>query len=129
MSPAKMAKLENAIRLVLDFVAAFNNHSIPGMLELLSDDCFFETAFPAPGGLLYSGRAEITHYLHDTFDQYLEAHIEIEEIFSLSFRCVMRWRLEWLSGSGEQSHLRGVDIFQVKDGLISQCVSYTRGLQ
>lgn len=127
MAPARMEKLEIAIRLVLDFNTAINNHNLSRVSELISDDCVFEAAFPSPDGFRYSGKNGITQYLQDTYDTYPDAHIEIEEIFSLSFRCVMRWRFEWLNESGERSHSRGVDIYQVKDGLINQRLSYTKG--
>ncbi len=56
-----------------------------------------------------------------------QAHIEIEEIFGLSFRCIMRWRYEWVDAVGQKNHVRGVDIFKLKDGLINEKLSYVKG--
>ncbi|MGD0708552.1 MAG: nuclear transport factor 2 family protein [Anaerolineaceae bacterium] len=50
MSPTRMAKFESAIRTVLDFNEAFNRRDVPGMMQLMSDDCRFENTTPAPDG-------------------------------------------------------------------------------
>jgi hypothetical protein len=39
----------------------------------------------------------------------------------------MRWRYEWVDAEGLPGHVRGIDIFQVKNGLISEKLSYVKG--
>jgi hypothetical protein len=39
----------------------------------------------------------------------------------------MRWRYHWVDAAGKQGHVRGVDIFQVKDGFICEKFSYVKG--
>ena len=125
MSPARMSKLETAIRMVIQFNEAFNRHDVAGMMQLMTDDCVFENTDPAPDGTVYKGRQAITQFWQDFFRESPNAHIEIEEIFSLGLRCVMRWRYQW--GDGEQGHVRGVDVFKLKDGLICEKLSYVKG--
>ena len=127
MSPIRMSRLESAIPVVLEFNEAFNHHNVTGMMKLMSDDCVFENTDPAPDGTLYSGKEAVTQFWQDFFLESPQAHIEIEEIFSLGLRCVMRWRYEWVDAVGIKGHVRGVDIFQVKDGLISEKFSYVKG--
>jgi steroid delta-isomerase-like uncharacterized protein len=127
MSPIRMEKLETAIRAVLEFNQAFNRHDVAGMMQLMSDDCIFENTQPAPDGTLYSGKEAVTRFWQDFFQQSPAAHIEIEEIFSAGFRCIMRWRYEWEDGEGKKGHVRGVDVFKVKDGLICEKLSYVKG--
>lgn len=127
MSPVRMSRLESAIRVILEFNEAFNHHDVAGMMELMSDDCVFENTDPAPDGTLYSGKEAVTQFWQNFFLESPQAHIEIEEIFSLGSRCVMRWRYEWVNIAGTKGHVRGVDIFQVKDGLISEKFSYVKG--
>ena len=127
MSPTRMSKLESAIRVVLEFNHAFNRHDIAGMMQLVSDDCVFENSGPAPNGALYSGKEEVTQFWQAFFHKSPHAHIEIEEILGLGFRCVMRWRYNWIDGAGIKRHVRGVDIFQVKSGYICEMLSYTKG--
>ena len=127
MSPAHMSRLESAIRLVLEFHEAFNRHDFAGMMRLMSDDCVIENTGPAPDGEVYSGKEAVTRYWQVFFRDSPHAHIEIEEIFSLGLRCVMRWRYEWLDMAGKQVHVRGVDIFRIKDGFICERLSYVKG--
>ena len=122
MSPIRMSKLETAIRVAMEFNEAFNRHDVTGMMQLMSDDCVFENTSPAPDGTVYSGKEAVTKFWQDFFRESPQAHIEIEEIFSLDPRCVMRWIYDWGAG-----HVRGVDIFKERDGLICEKLSYVKG--
>jgi steroid delta-isomerase-like uncharacterized protein len=123
-----MSKIENALRIVLEFNEAFNRHDVTGMMQLMTDDCVFENTEPAPDGTRYAGKAVVTQFWQNFFRESPNAHIEIEEAFGLgNNRCVMRWRYEWVDAEGKQGHVRGVDIFQVRDGLISEKLSYVKG--
>ncbi len=123
----KMAKIEAAMRVVLAFNDAFNRHDVPAMMALLSDDCVFENTSPAPDGTVYKGKAAVTQFWQDFFRASPQARIQVEEIFGLGWRCVLRWRYDWVDAAGEPGHVRGVDIFTVKDGVISEKLSYVKG--
>lgn len=127
MSPIRMSKLESAIRIVLEFHEAFNRHDVAGMMKLMSDDCIFENTNPAPDGAVYSGKEVVTHFWQDFFRKSPHAHIEIEEIFSFGERCVMRWRYSWVNTGGEKRHIRGVEIFRVRNDSICEELSYVKG--
>jgi predicted SnoaL-like aldol condensation-catalyzing enzyme len=127
MSPARMSKLESVMRMVLEFNDAFNRHDVTGMMKLMSDDCIFENTYPAPDGTRFIGKPAVTQVWQDFFRESPNAHIDIEEIFSLGKRCVMRWRYSWVDTSGKEGHVRGVDIFRETDGLISEKLSYVKG--
>ena len=127
MSPARMSRLEAAIRVVLEFNEAFNRHDVAGMMRLVSDDCIFESSGPAPDGTVCLGKEAIAQFWQDFFCESPHAHNEIEEIFNFGFRCVMRWRYGWMDTAGISRHVRGVDIFQVKDGSICEKLSYIKG--
>ena len=122
MSPARMSKLESAMRMVLEFNDAFNRHDVAGMMKLMSEDCVFENTSPAPNGAVYKGKEVVTKFWEEFFHESPQAHIEIEEIFGMGYHCIMRWKYTWGDG-----HVRGVDIFQVRDGLISEKLSYVKG--
>ena len=123
----KMAKIEAAMRVVMEFNDAFNRHDVPAMMALMSEDCVFENTSPVPDGTVYQGKAAVTEFWQGFFRASPQAHIQIEEIFGLGWRCVMRWRYDWVDATGEQGHVRGVDIFTVKNGLISEKLSYVKG--
>lgn len=123
----KMAKIEAAMRVTLAFHDALNRHDVPAMMALMTDDCVFENTSPAPDGTSYAGKEAVTQFWQDFFRDSPQAHIHVEEIFGLGWRCVLRWRYEWVDAVGQPGHVRGVDIFTVKDGLISEKLSYVKG--
>ena len=127
MSPTRLSRIESAVRVVLEFNEAFNRHDVAGMMRLMSDDCVFENTAPAPDGAVYSGKEAVTQFWQDFFRESPRAHITIEEIFGFGFRCFMRWRYDWVDAAGTPGYIRGVDVFRLKDGLISEKLSYVKG--
>ncbi len=127
MNLIRLSKLESSVRVVLAFNDAFNRHDVAGMMQLMSDDCIFENTAPAPDGTVYSGKTAITNFWQDFFRHSPQANIEIEEIVGLGERCIMRWRYNWIDWAGKEGHVRGVDIFRVRNGVIREKLSYVKG--
>jgi predicted SnoaL-like aldol condensation-catalyzing enzyme len=113
--------------MVLEFNEAFNRHDVVGMMKLMSEDCVFENTDPAPDGTRYVGKEAVTQFWQDFFRESPHAHIDIEEIFGLGRRCIMRWKYTWVDKAGQPGHVRGVDIFNERDGLLSEKLSYVKG--
>ena len=122
-----MAKIESAMRIVLDFNEAFNRHDVAGMMQRMSDGCVFENTTPAPEGTVYSGKEAVTQFWIDFFHESPQARIEIEDIFGMGNHCIMRWKYYWVDQDGNKGYVRGVDIFQVRDDLIIEKFSYVKG--
>jgi predicted SnoaL-like aldol condensation-catalyzing enzyme len=127
MSPTRMSRLESTTRVVLEFNEAFNRHDVAGMMQLTSDDCIFENSNPAPDGAVYTGKEAVTQFWHDFFNESPQAHLKIEEIFGFGERCVVRWRYSPVDAAEKEGHVRGVDIFRVRRGLICEKFSYVKG--
>ena len=127
MSPARMSKIESGIRIVLEFNEAFNRHDTIGMMKLMSDECVIEDAHPAPDGKVVSGKEAVARHWQGFFRDSPQAHIDIEEIFGLGYRCIMRWKYSWTDAEWGKKYERGVDIFQIKEGFISTRLSYVKG--
>jgi limonene-1,2-epoxide hydrolase len=122
-----MARIESGLRVVIAFNEALNRHDATAMMNLMTDDCIFENTDPAPDGTVYRGKDSVTKFWEEFFRQSPNAHIKIEEIFGVGLRCVMRWRYDWEDAHGKKGHVRGVDIYQVKEGLIAEKLSYVKG--
>ncbi|HQV95237.1 MAG TPA: nuclear transport factor 2 family protein [Anaerolineales bacterium] len=122
MTPTRMSEIESSVRAVMDFNDAFNRHDVQGMMQLTSDDTVFENTDPSPDGTRYAGKDAVTKFWQDFFRDAPNAHIDIEEIFGFGNRCVMRWTYTWGDG-----HIRGMDVFKLKDGLIAEKLSYVKG--
>ncbi|PKO04088.1 MAG: nuclear transport factor 2 family protein [Chloroflexi bacterium HGW-Chloroflexi-3] len=127
MTPTRLFRIEATTRIVLKFNNAFNRHNVLEMMQLMSDDCVFENTNPPPDGMIYSGKDEVTQFWHKFFLDSPHAYIEIEEIYGLGMHCVIRWKYYWIDANGDKGHVRGGDFFKVKNGLISEKLSYVKG--
>lgn len=123
----KMARVEAAVRLVLAFYEVFNQHDVAGMMQLMTDDCLLESASPAPNGAVYSGKEAVIRYWQDFFRASPQARIEVEDVIGFGMRCVARWRCDWTDAAGDKAHLRGVDLFTERGGLLCEQRSYVKG--
>lgn len=53
--------------------------------------------------------------------------IEPEELFVAGDRGVLRWIYRWRNADGSPGHVRGVDIYRVRDGKVAEKLSYVKG--
>lgn len=126
MNPIRMSRIEAAVRTLLKFCEAFNRHDVDGMMSLVGDDCILESAEPAPDGMVYAGKEAIVQRWRDFLRESPEAHLEVEEIFGLGERCVLRWKYTWTATGGEEKHIRGIDVFRVSNGCIRRQLAYIK---
>ena len=118
---------DETLRVVLDFNAALNAGDLDGMLACLTDDTVFENTYPAPDGARYAGRAAVRAFWDEFLRASRQPRFEVEEIFACGPRCVMRWTYHWLDAQGQPGHIRGVDVYTIRDGLIAEKLSYVKG--
>jgi SnoaL-like domain len=69
----------------------------------------------------FRGRDAIRLAWQPIFDD-VHAVFEAEETFAMADRVVQRWRYAWFDG-----HIRGVDVFRIRDGLVCEKLSYVKG--
>jgi hypothetical protein len=103
------------------FNKAWNDHDLSAALALVSDDCVIESTAPAPDGGRAVGKPAIRAVWAPIFAD-ASATFTIEESFSAGSRLVQRWRYDWSGG-----HIRGVDLITVRDGLVTEKLSYVKG--
>lgn len=103
------------------FNHAWNDHDLSAALALLSEDCVFESTAPAPDGERAVGKSAIRAAWTPIFAD-ASARITVEESFSAGPRLVQRWRYDWKGG-----HIRGVDVIAVRNGLVTEKLSYVKG--
>jgi lactoylglutathione lyase len=115
------------IAVVTYFNDALNAHDADAMMRLMTADCVFENTFPPPDGARYEGQAAVRGFWESFFAGSGGARIEIEELHVMGERCVMRWRYSWVDSDGQPGHIRGVDIYTLRDGLIAEKLSYVKG--
>jgi predicted SnoaL-like aldol condensation-catalyzing enzyme len=114
---------DQATLLLLErFNRALNAHDADGMMALMSADCVFENTYPPPDGERLVGRAAVAAFWQAFFHGSPAANIRIEELVAAGERAFQRWAYQWGEG-----HVRGVDIFRIENGKISEKLSYVKG--
>lgn len=111
----------SAIEVVAAFGEAWAAHDLDGTLALITDDCVFDSTGPAPDGVRHVGPAAVRSAWLEIFDD-TNSVFEAEETFCADDRVVQRWRYTWFGG-----HVRGVDLFKVRDGKVAEKLSYVKG--
>ena len=109
------------LTIVEAFGSAWGAHDLGATLALVTSDCVFESTEPGPDGTRHEGRDAIRKAWQPIFDD-THAVFHAEETFGAEDRVVQRWRYSWVDG-----HVRGVDVFRVRDGLVSEKLSYVKG--
>jgi ketosteroid isomerase-like protein len=118
---------EQATRAVVDrFNQAFNRHDADALAELLTADTVFEDTSPAPDGRRVEGKAAVTEFWRTWFARNPDAHFEAEETIANGNRAVVRWVYR-KTRNGQPWHLRGVDIFTIRDGKVAAKLAYVKG--
>jgi ketosteroid isomerase-like protein len=107
---------------VARFNAAFDRHDVDGIIAASTEDCVFENTGPAPDGDRYEGAAAVRGFWERFFKENPRAKFVTEEQFAAGDRCVVRWRYDWGGG-----HVRGVDVFRVRDGRVAEKLAYVKG--
>jgi ketosteroid isomerase-like protein len=111
---------------VEQFNDAFNRHDVNAIIALMTDDCVFENTRPAPDGTRIVGQAAVRTFWTEFFQRSPQARFETEELFEAGDRCVVRWMYRWVR-DGVSGHVRGVDLFRVRDGKVAEKLSYVKG--
>jgi ketosteroid isomerase-like protein len=104
------------------FGAAFDAHDVDGIMAASTPDCLFENTSPAPDGERFEGPAAVRAFWERFFAANPRARFAAEEVFAAGDRAVVRWRYDWGTG-----HVRGVDVFRVRDGRVAEKLSYVKG--
>jgi ketosteroid isomerase-like protein len=109
------------------FNLAFNRHDVDDIMNAMTEDCVFEEAYPQPDGTTrFEGANAVRAFQEKFFPDYPDAFFEAEEIFATGDRCVVRWIFR-TTKEGKPWHLRGVDIFKVKNEKVAEKLAYVKG--
>jgi ketosteroid isomerase-like protein len=106
------------------FNDAFLTHDPSLLLLLVAEDCVIENTVPAPDGARFIGRAACLE-LWQGIAANRAAHFELEDVYAVEDRAIIRWRYRW--GDGAADSVRGVNLMRVQGGLIVEVMGYVKG--
>lgn len=113
--------MTDALEVVTAFGDAWADHDLDRALTMVTDDCVFDATGPAPDGTRCEGTEAIRAAWRPIFDDRASRFIA-EETFAAGDRVIQLWRYEWTDG-----HIRGVDVFRIRDGRVAEKLSYVKG--
>jgi len=111
----------NALAAVERFNMAFDDKDVDAVMAAMTADCVFEDTAP-PDGVRHTGQAEVRAAWEKLFASSPEARFTAEEVVEAGDRVVIRWRYDYAGG-----HVRGVDLFRIRDGLVAEKFAYVKG--
>jgi len=112
-----------AIRALVDeFNAAWGAHDLDAALALITDDCLFDATGPAPDGIPHKGRDAVRAAWAPIFADAAASFSTEDAFVAGDDRFVQTWRYDFAGG-----HIRGIDVIEVRDGLVSAKLSYVKG--
>jgi len=116
-----MDESSEAAAAVARFEKAFGAKDVDAVMAAMTPDCVFEDTSP-PDGAQHVGTAAVRAAWEALFAASPDAVFTTEETFAAGDRVVVRWRYDYGGG-----HVRGVDVFTVRDGLVAAKLSYVKG--
>ena len=123
---AKHGQEQTTREVIENFNDAFNRHDADALGALLTSDTIFEDTSPPPDGPRLEGKQTVIDFWRDWFTRNPDARFETEEMIVTGNRAVVRW-VYYKTRNGKAWHLRGVDVFTVRDGKIAAKLAYVKG--
>jgi ketosteroid isomerase-like protein len=111
----------NALAAVERFNRAFAAKDIDAIMDAMTPDCVFEDTSPPEGGR-HVGAPAVRAAWEQLFASSPDAHFTSEEVLHAGDHVVVRWHYHYTGG-----HVRGVDLFTVRDGLVAEKRAYVKG--
>jgi ketosteroid isomerase-like protein len=117
---------QGSVAVVERFSEAFDRCDVDAIMALMTDDCVFESTSPPPDGERCAGQAAVRAFWERFFAGTASPKFVAEDTFGAGDRVTVRWRFTW-GESGSGGHVRGVDVFRVRDGKVAEKLSYVKG--
>jgi len=118
---------ERVTRKTIDsFNEVFNRHDADGLAEYLTDDTVFEDTSPAPDGKRIEGKAAVVEFWRGWFARNADARFEAEDVIIGGSRATVLWVYRKMR-NGQPWHIRGVDVFTVRNGKVAAKLAYVKG--
>jgi ketosteroid isomerase-like protein len=118
---------EQATRTTIDsFNEMFNQHNADRLAAFLTEDTVFEDTSPAPDGRRIDGKAAVVEFWREWSVRNPDARFEAQEVIVSGSRATVLWVYRKMR-NGQPWHLRGVDVFTVRDGKVAANLAYVKG--
>ena len=117
---------ESTLDVVNRFNDAINRHDAAAVAALLTEDTVFENTGPVPDGTRIEGKAAVAAFWEKWLVANADARFDAEDVIVAGDRCTVRWIYRKMR-DGKPWHLRGVDVFTIRDGKVAAKFAYVKG--
>ena len=116
------------LALLESFMNAFNAHDADALMRCMTEDCIFHTAAgPEPQGVTLAGQAEVKAGFEAIWRRCPDARWSAGKHFVSGNRGLSEWLFTGTPTDGsEKSAVRGVDVFEFRDGKIHAKDTYRK---
>jgi steroid delta-isomerase-like uncharacterized protein len=109
------------------FAEAWNRHDVEALLSLVTDDCIFETAAgPTARGTVHAGKAALRAAFPAAWQTWPDARWEEATHVVAGPRAFSEWTFRGTDRAGATIEVRGVDLFEISEGLIARKDTYRK---
>lgn len=109
---------------VTRFDEAVRHRDLDALAAAMTDDAVFESTTP-PDGRRHEGIAAVREAFDELFRSSPDARFATEELVVAGSRAFLRWRYDW--GPSPADHVRGIDVYTVREGLVAEKLTYVKG--
>lgn len=106
---------------IVRFNTAFGRQDVDAVMAAMTDDCVFEDTSP-PEGTRHVGREAVRAAWEALFTGNPGGRFTTESAVIAADRATYQWVYDWGDG-----HIRGIDLFRVRDGKVAEKFSYVKG--
>lgn len=123
---ATATRTEATLALIKRFEAKFSSPTdVDGLMADMTEDTVFEhMAPPAVSFGRHEGQAAVRAVWASLDEHFPGYAMTMDDIFAHDNRATARWTMRWRNPDGSDGLARGVDIFTVRDGKISEKLTY-----
>ena len=112
---------DDTLATIVRFNEAFGRQDVDGIMALMTDDVVFEDTSPPDGGR-HEGQDAVRAAWDALFTGTPNGRFTTEHGVVAGDRAAYQWVYDWGDG-----HVRGIDLFKVRDGKVAEKLSYVKG--
>ena len=116
---------ESTLDLLTRFEKNFNPLDVDALMSDMSEDVVFEHIAPEGAGMgRHEGQAAVRAVWESLPSAFPGFKLDIVDIFACDDRGTCRWSMTWRQEDGSEGYMQGCDVFRVRDGKITEKLSY-----
>ena len=112
---------DDTLATIVRFNEAFGRQDVDAVMALMTDDVVFEDTSPPDGGR-HTGQDAVRAAWTALFTGNPDGRFTTEHAIVAGDRATYQWVYDWGDG-----HVRGIDLFKVRDGKVAEKFSYVKG--